>query len=193
MARANTPEEKETIKNRISQLYLTGLTHYGMEKRLKSEGISVTRKTVGNYLAEILKEWHAQRVSDIDQWITAELMGLSKLEAEAWDAWELSKRDKTKSVTRKRGKPNAKKLAEILTTSIEQYDEIISGAGDPRFLDIIKDCKLQRLQYLTKGTFGKDGDVTNIMMQTVVEIGVVDRQRPPDDVQTIDAIVVEPD
>ena len=74
----------------------------------------------------------------------------------------------------------------VQPTNYEQYDEVLTGYGDPRFLEIIKDCKLQRLQYLTKGSFGKDGGDTNVFMQQVIEIGVVERLPPKEYPTTLD-------
>lgn len=164
----------------------------GMETWLKANGIPVTYKTCGVYVEEILNEWHQERVADIDKWITAELMGLAKVEREAWEAWERSKKDRTKSVTRKRGK--MLKGGNIETTSVESFDEVLTGAGDPRFLDIAKECRLQRLQYLTRGTFGKEGDtINNYNTQQIIQIGVVKRERPQEVVEppTIDVQPVQ--
>lgn len=186
MAAKKSPQEVELIKNHISKLYLQGLSFRGMSSWLKDNtGISVTYKTCSTYTTQILDAWHNERLDDVDKWITAELKGLNEVEREAWVAWEQSKKDKTKSVTRKRG-TQGKKKNDIETTNYEQYDEVVTGYGDPRFLEIIKDCKLQRLQYLTKGTFGKEDGNTNVFMQQVIEIGVVERIAPTQATPIID-------
>lgn len=186
MAAKKSPQEVELIKNHVSKLYLRGLSFRAMSTWLKENaGLSVSYKTCSAYTQQILDTWHNERLDDVDKWITAELKGLNEIEREAWDAWEQSKKDKTKSVTRKRGK-EGKKKSDIETTSYEQYDEVLTGYGDPRFLEIIKDCKLQRLQYLTKGTFGKEDGNTNVFMQQVIEIGVVERLPPTQSVPIID-------
>lgn len=186
MAAKKSPQEVELIKNHISKLYLQGLSFRGMSSWLKDNtGISVTYKTCSTYTTQILDAWHNERLDDVDKWITAELKGLNEVEREAWVAWEQSKKDKTKSVTRKRG-TQGKKKNDIETTNYEQYDEVVTGYGDPRFLEIIKDCKLQRLQYLTKGTFGKEDGNTNVFMQQVIEIGVVERIAPTQAIPIID-------
>lgn len=181
MAAKKSKQELEQIKNHVSKLYLQGFTFFGMENWIKANtGLSISRKMCSTYVKEMLDEWHFERIDDVDKWITAELKGLNDVEREAWAAWEKSKQDKTKSVTRKRGKLPAGKSQTITTTNVENYDEVTSGTGDPRYLEIIKDCKLQRLQYLTKGTFGKEDNNTNVYMQQVIEIGVVERLPPKD-------------
>lgn len=189
MASVKTKEQKDEIKNYLSKLYYQGTSFRGMSRWISDNtDYTADHKTCKRYIDEILEEWHVERIADVDKWITAELKGLNEVEREAWEAWEKSKKDRTKSVTRKRG-AKAKRGNDIITTGIEQYDEVISGAGDPRFLEIIKDCKLQRLMYLTKGTFNhpEGGNVTNnLFMQQVIEIGVVDRQAP----EITDSLVV---
>lgn len=186
MAAPKTKEEREIIKNHVSKLYLQGLSFRAMSAWLRDNtGFSVADKTCAVYVTQILDAWHNERLDDVDKWITAELKGLNEVEREAWVAWEQSKKDKTKSVTRKRG-TQGKKKNDIETTNYEQYDEVVTGYGDPRFLEIIKDCKLQRLQYLTKGTFGKEDGNTNVFMQQVIEIGVVERLPPTQSIPTID-------
>ena len=186
MAATKTKEEIELIKNHVSKLYLQGLSFRAMSAWIKDNtGLSVSYKTCSTYTSQILDAWHNERLDDVDKWITAELKGLNDVEVEAWEAWQLSKKDKTKSVTRKRG-VEGKKKNDITTTNYEQYDEVVTGYGDPRFLEIIKDCKLQRLQYLTRGTFGKEGGDTNVFMQQVIEIGVVERVAPSESIPTID-------
>lgn len=186
MAAIKTKEQRELLKNHISKLYLQGFSFRGMETWIASNtGLTLTRKMCSIYVNELLEEWQQERVSDIDKLIAAELKGLNDVEREAWDAWEKSKQDRTKSVTRKKGTPNNKKDGDgVTTTSYEYYDEVITGYGDSKFLDIIKECKIQRLQYLTKGSFGKDGDTFNFTQQ-IVQIGVVERQPPP---QAIDVV-----
>ena len=186
MAAKKTKEDIELIKNHVSKLYYRGFSFRAMSTWVKENtGLTVADKTCAVYINQILDAWHKERIDDVDKWITAELKGLNEVEREAWEAWELSKKDRTKSVTRKRG-AKGKTKKDIETTSVEQYDEVVTGYGDPRFLEIIKDCKLQRLQYLTKGSFGKQDGDTNVFMQQVIEIGVVERLPPTQAIPTLD-------
>lgn len=197
MAAIKTKGQVQELKNYISKLYLQGFSFARMEYWLKENThLTLTRKMCKVYVDKILAEWHAERVEDVDKLITAELMGLNNIEYEAMQAWELSKKDKTKSVTRKRGKVapakrgNAK--GDIETTNIEQYDEVVSGVGDPRFLEIAKDCRLQRLQYLTKGTFSaRDENNTTINVQQIIEVGITQRVAPAPEIQQINVGIVE--
>lgn len=178
MARNKTIEEKELIKSNVSKLYLRGFSFNGMSKWLKANtGLVVTDKTCAFYVKEIINAWQKERIDDIDQRIMIELMGLNEIEREAWEAWEISKKDKTKSVTRKKGYPK-KGNNDVATTYFEQHDEVISGVGDPRFLDIAKDCRLQRLQYLSKLKFGNETGNNFTFNQQIVQIGVVQRKPP---------------
>lgn len=191
MAAIKTKGEVQELMNYISKLYLQGYSFSRMEYWLKENThLTLTRKMCKIYVDKILNEWHKERVNDVDKWITAELMGLNNIEYEAMQAWELSKKDKTKNVTRKRGKL-ATKGNKVTTTYVENYDEVISGVGDSRFLDIAKDCRLQRLQYLTKGTFSaRDGETTINQIQ-VIEVGVTQRERPAETPTIVDAEVVD--
>lgn len=159
MARKHTDPERELIKNNIADLYIRGYSFRDMAKWVHENlGLSCAVQTCYTHCKAILSDWHKERVDKIDKLITLELIGLNKVEKEAWDGWERSKQDRKKSVERFRQSKNKK--GENLGTSREKTDEIIQGNGDVRFLEIIKDCKLQRLAYLTKGTFGESNETT---------------------------------
>lgn len=191
MAAIKTKQQRIEIKNHVAKLYLQGYSFTKMEAWINSNTeFSISRHSCSTYVGQILEEWHNERVNDVDKWITAELMGLNNIEYEAMQAWELSKKDKTKNVSRKRGKLNTKGNA-VTATSVEDYEEIISGVGDPRFLEIAKDCRLQRLQYLTKGSFSARDGGTTVNIQQIVEVGVVHRVRPTEETHTINTEIID--
>lgn len=183
--------EREQIKNHCARLYLEGYSNYGMTLWLEQNTEwKVSQPTVRAYIDDILDDWHAQRISDVDKAITGQLMKLQRAEREAWDAWERSKTPQVKKVSRKKGTPTTNKAGAVIAvtaTEFEDVEETQESVGDYRFLDLFNRLVMQQLELLNKGGFNKPDDPTiytgNTYVQQVVYVETVDRRPPP---QTID-------
>ena len=193
--------ERELLKTYVAKYYVQGFSSYGIAKRIsETTEFNVSYMSIGKYIEDVLDDWHASRIHDIDRMITGQLQKLLKVEQQAWDAWERSKAPSYKRVTKKKGTPKGEKKADgkvpINTTEFEEVEEMVEGVGDFRFLQMYKDAVVERMQWLMKGGFNRPDDpaiVANTVnyTQNVVYIGVVDRKRPDGD-NNVKTIETEP-
>lgn len=177
-----TIPQREEVKTHVARLYLDGYSISAMAKWISANtDLKISIVTASHYTKQVLKEWHDSRVNDIDVRITAELMRLDKVEQTAWDGWERSKQDKVKTVSK------------VKDDGYENSTEVTENVGDVRFLELARQCILDRMQWLSKGTFAPDeANIFNIQNNTVF-IGVVDRKRPQDATNAIEAQIISTD
>lgn len=114
-----------------------------MDAYLEGKSMAVIGKELGVSAMTICRDIAAIREAHKDEfiheysiWKDRELARLDKVEAEAWDAWERSKRD-----------------AEMVRTTsgpdgITTVSETKGQYGDPRFLNIFNSCIDQRCKIL---------------------------------------------
>ena len=174
-----TIPQREELKTHIARLYLAGFSITAMAKWISSNTqLNISVVTTGKYTKQVLQEWHDARVNDVDLRITAELMRLDRIEQTAWDGWERSKSDKVKTVSK------------VKHDGYEDSTEVTENVGDVRFLELARQCVLDRMQWLAKGTFSPDeANIFNIQNNTVF-IGVVDRKRPEKANNAIEAQII---
>jgi hypothetical protein len=115
----------------IAKWYLQGKTQN--EIALK---IGVTRQQISYDLKKIMEEWKQERLKDFEERLLAELCKLDLIEAEAWEAWEKSKKDSEKLIE------NQTKDGVFTSFTIEGQN-----AHKP-YLDMIFKCVEKRLQIL---------------------------------------------
>ena len=164
VTRANfSVAEKEKIKTLVAHYYVRGFSSYGIMQEIKKvSDFNVGLKSIGGYIEDILDDWHASRINDVDRMITGELMKLLKVEREAWDAWERSKLPSIKRTSKKKGTPASKtdaagKVA-ITPTEFEDVEETTENVGDFRFLQLYNDTVIKRMEWLIKGSHNKPED-----------------------------------
>lgn len=108
-------------------------------------------ETVHRDVERLLEEWSTARINDTDQRVTAELARLDLVIKEAWEMWERSKENYTKTEQRDKGAPirdvNNNKLTVRSIESMKKETEV-RGVGDPRFLDVILRAMQQRIKLL---------------------------------------------
>lgn len=108
-------------------------------------------ETVHRDVGRLLEEWSTARINDTDQRVTAELARLDLVIKEAWEMWERSKENYTKTEQRDKGAPirdvNNNKLTVRSIESMKKETEV-RGVGDPRFLDVILRAMQQRIKLL---------------------------------------------
>ncbi len=143
----NTSEAKLRVASRrtkIASMVLSGITNQyeiaaklGMEPGPGQKMVSIDMKWIRN-------EWKLKAIEDWDSFVGQELARIDKLEKEAWEAWETSK--KTRRKTRSRVKLSDR-------SGTEEGEEVANEQrdGDPRFLDLVlscidKRCKLLQLE-----------------------------------------------
>lgn len=135
-------------------------------------------ETVHRDVERLLEEWSTARINDTDQRVTVELARLDLVIKEAWEMWERSKENYTKTEQRDKGAPirdvNNNKLTVRSIESMKKETEV-RGVGDPRFLDVILRAMQQRIKLL-----GLDQTTIDIgkNLQGQIEIRYIDAGVP---------------
>jgi hypothetical protein len=185
-----TEEQKELITNTVAKLYLEGFSYRAMAIWIKeNKNISITHTTVSAYVNKVMDDWRKERISKIDDLLIIELQGLNRVEREAWDGWYRSLNTKTKNVSKRKGLPqkskskDGKEVLNVSTTEVEDIEETSNTDGNPKFLEIIKDCKSKRIDLLLRLQGNTpptpDGGTTNnTYVQQIVNVNVVQRKKP---------------
>lgn len=132
----------------VASLYLQGVPQFRIAAHLK-----VSQATVSLDLKALQAEWLAATVRDLDAAKARELAKWDRLETVAWEAWERSlgegqvrERQVTKGRTGKDG--------ESLPDLVKATRRTLRGFGDPRYLERIAQCIVERSRLL--GLVGKD-------------------------------------
>ena len=142
-----TKEQIEFDRAFCADLFLRGYTYRDIADRLNADlenrklNYRLTMPMVYYDIQQMLIEWKRNQLETIDQYVTAELQKLDKMEVEAWNAWELSKQKKTKNKTKKAG--NGLMGRQIMT---EKATETTSG--NPRYLDLLLNIQQRRAKML---------------------------------------------
>lgn len=185
-----TEEQQVIIINTIAKLYLEGFSNRAMAIWItENKNIPITHTSVGKYLGKVMEDWRKERISKIDDLLIIELQGLNRVEREAWEGWYRSLNDKTKNVSKRKGSPqkakdkNGKEVLNVSTTEVENIEETSNTDGNPKFLEIIKDCKSKRIDLLLRLQGNTpptpDGGTTNnTYVQQIVNVNVVQRKKP---------------
>lgn len=142
-----TKEQIEFDRAFCADLFLRGYPYREIAKRLNDDlakrkmEYRLTESMVYYDIQQLLISWKRDQLESIDQYVTAELQKLDKMETEAWNAWELSKQKKTKNKTKKAG--NGLMDRQIMT---EEATETTSG--NPRYLDLLLNIQHRRAKML---------------------------------------------
>ena len=142
-----TREQIEYDRAFCADLFLRGYPYREIAKRLNEDlakrkmEYRLTESMVYYDIQQLLIAWKRDQLESIDQYITAELQKLDKMEVEAWSAWEISKQSKKKNKTKKGG--NGLMGRQIMT---EEATETTSG--NPRYLDLLLNIQQRRAKML---------------------------------------------
>lgn len=142
-----TKEQIEFDRAFCADLFLRGYTYRDIADRLNADlekrklNYRLTMPMVYYDIQQLLIAWKRDQLESIDQYITAELQKLDKMETEAWHAWDLSKQSKKKNRTKKGG--NGLMGRQIMT---EEATETTSG--NPRYLDLLLHIQQRRAKML---------------------------------------------
>ncbi len=118
------------------------------------EAMGLNFRTISHHLKTIRDAWEKEAVLDIDKAKGKELAKLNKLELEYWSAWERSKKQKEKTLSRSKvtGKTRKSKKTEGEDdTGKEQTESATSKEqrdGNPAFLQGILNCIDRRCKLL---------------------------------------------
>lgn len=124
----------------IERLYVQGRSQREIAAMLSRERpYTLSHKTIGRDIHEILARWRAEMLRGIDELKAAELARLNRMEREAWDAWERSCQIKERTLSEQKQGTAAGQRAQLTR---EQQ------TGDPRYLQIVQWCITKRCAIL---------------------------------------------
>lgn len=136
-----TDGQIEADRALLSELFLQGYSYSIIAERINSRaaeaglGYTITAQQVYYDVKKMLVEWKRQQFDNIDEYITAELKKLDRIEVEAWEAWERSKNERVTDKLRSGDKSYIEKVTEQLN-------------GDPRYLSLLLDVQQRRAKLL---------------------------------------------
>lgn len=120
-------------RNRLTEMYVGGSSMYEIADEIK-----VSVATVSREIQALHRHWRENPQVQFDDMMLRTLANLDRLEWEAWEAWERSKAPRKITTTfggRKEG-------GEAKVNSVQV--QIIEQTGDKAYLDVIKECTIQR-------------------------------------------------
>lgn len=142
-----TREQIEFDRAFCADLFLRGYTYRDIADRLNADlekrklNYRLTMPMVYYDIQQMLIEWKRNQLESIDQYVTAELQKLDKMEVEAWNAWEISKQSKKKNKTKKGGNG-------LMGRQIMTEEAIETTSGNPRYLDLLLNIQQRRAKIL---------------------------------------------
>lgn len=140
-----TKAQREKDLAYIEPFYVKGWALRRIAAKISSErDYSLSAVQIMHDCHELIKRWQALQLKDIDKMKARELEKINKIESEAWRGWQRSLKNK-----------------ERVTTGKRTGDEFMTEgqAGDPRFLQVVKQCIDKRCEILGLNTETKGGDI----------------------------------
>ncbi len=177
MSKNTTQKRRNHVKEGrmviVAELYKRGWSIRRIADEVKARtNTSCSTRTIWNDIQDLLKEWRATRIQDIDQHLQLELERIDDCVAELWEQWDKSKEDWVREQNKRVGVPvpssNASgqtdgQQTEIQTVKRENQTENMVGLGNPAYIAEIRQQLTERRKLLglyaatkTEVT-GKDG------------------------------------
>lgn len=164
---------KEGRKEIIAPLYKRGWSIAKITEEVRTRlGTTCSTRTVWNDINELLDEWRAMRVQDVDARLQLELERIDDAVTELWEQWDKSKEDWVREYNKRIGVPVPQtdgngqqngEATEIVTVKREARSENVVGLGNPAYIAEIRQQLAERRKLLglyaatkTEVT-GKDG------------------------------------
>lgn len=159
---------KEGRKEIIAPLYKRGWSIAKIAEEVKTRmNTTCSTRTVWNDINELLDEWRAARIQDVDQRLQLELERIDDAVQELWEQWDKSKEDYVRERNKRIGVPaptdNNGEASEIVTVKRENNSESVIMLGNPAYIAEIRQQLAERRKLLglyaatkTEVT-GKDG------------------------------------
>lgn len=164
---------KEGRKEIIAPLYKRGWSIAKIAEEVRTRmNTTCSTRTIWNDINEMLDEWRATRIQDVDQRLQLELERIDDAVRELWEQWEKSKEDWVREHNKRIGVPvpatdgNGQptgEATEIVTVKRENQTENVVGLGNPAYMAEIRQQLAERRKLLglyaaTKSEVtGKDG------------------------------------
>lgn len=159
---------KEGRKEIIAPLYKRGWSIAKITEEVRTRlNTTCSTRTVWNDINELLDEWRAARIQDVDQRLQLELERIDDAVSELWEQWDKSKEDWVREHNKRIGVPSVpgegSEATEIVTVKRENTTENVVGLGDPSYIAEIRQQLAERRKLLglyaaTKTELtGKDG------------------------------------
>ncbi len=159
---------KEARKEIEAPLYKRGWSIAKITEEVRSRlNTTCSTRTVWNDINELLDEWRASRIQDVDARLQLELERIDDCICELWEQWDKSKEDWVREYNKRVGLPvpseENPEQTEIQTVKRENTTENIVGLGNPSYMAEIRQQLMERRKLLglyaatkTEVT-GKDG------------------------------------
>jgi ParB-like chromosome segregation protein Spo0J len=153
--------QREKDLETITALYLRGHTQQQI-----ADQFNLSRQQIGYDIKEIQSRWRTSEVFDFNEAKQRELAQIDQVEREAWAEWERSKTKKlSKSKKIKTG--TDEKNGSFNEEAEETKEENL--LGDPRYLQIVNECRKDRMKLLGIGI--EKVDLTSGGKSFIVTIG----------------------
>jgi hypothetical protein len=120
---------------KIGELYCKGYTY-----RRIAEALGICTRTVERGMKLMREEWKRRLTETSDEIRAYELAKCDKIEQEAWEAWDRSKKNHIQRKHKVKNTPDGRE--------VEDSTEKIKATGDPRYLQIIEKIIDKRLKIL---------------------------------------------
>lgn len=161
---------KEGRKEIEAPLYKRGWSIRAIAEEIRTRlDTRCSTRTVWNDINEMLDEWRAARIQDVDQRLQLELERIDDAVRELWEQWEKSKEDWVREHNKRVGVPvesegnGGGEGTEIFTVKREKVTENVVGLGNHSYIAEIRQQLAERRKLLglyaatkTEVT-GKDG------------------------------------
>ena len=105
-------------------------------------------RTVHDDVQHVLAIWREEHQHNVDEWIALELERIGRVESEAWEGWERSKKAaqtvavKTAKLIMRGGR--GKDRYELPGEQVEKTETVKEQVGDARFLELALKCTERR-------------------------------------------------
>ncbi|HYH64872.1 MAG TPA: hypothetical protein VD866_09285, partial [Urbifossiella sp.] len=140
--RAATAETAAVARRaKVAALYLRGKSQVEIAKAVRA-----SQPTVSRDLAALRAEWRSAAARDLGERVAEELARVDRLEAEAWEAWDRSRKAAEVTTTEKAGTRGGKGATPAVRSKAST--RIIHRDGEPRFLHVVEWCISRRCELL---------------------------------------------
>jgi hypothetical protein len=153
---------REVLLEELAKMYLRGYTPVELSIHFK-----VSTGQIYSDLKMLRERWKENATELISEHKNKELERIDRIEKEAWDQWERSKLERAERISRKRSQVDkghvfndkGKKVpTESSSKEEETQEKRMESIGDPRLLQVINDCRKDRMRILG---LGKENDDMN--------------------------------
>ena len=155
----------------VAELYKRGWSIRKIADEVKARmNTTCSTRTIWNDVNDLLEEWRASRINDVDQRLQLELERIDDCVAELWEQWDKSKENWVREYNKRIGVPvpagegqGGGEQTEIQTVKRENSTENVVGLGNTSYIAEIRQQLMERRKLLglyaatkTEVT-GKDG------------------------------------